>query len=143
MMKIAGPIFKDIIGHAPIAVLRSASLQDALDEFLRTGGPVTKEISIGVDNQVILEAGISAIKGLPGGERKTIMVFHDVTRIRKLERIRSDFVANVSHEIKTPLTAISGFVEALQSGALNDPARAEEFLTIIAEHAGRLDRPGD
>ena len=140
MMKIVGPIFHDIIGKTPIAVLRSAALQDALNYFLETGEPVAKEISIEADDPVILEVSISAIRDLPGDERKIMMVFHDVTQMRKLERIRSDFVANVTHEIKTPLATIIGFVQTLQEGAMDDQAKAMKFLRIISEHALRLNR---
>ena len=69
----------------------------------------------------------------------TLLVLNDVTRLRRLERVRKDFVANVSHEIKTPLTAIKGFVETLQNGALKDSQEAEKFLHIIARHVDRLD----
>jgi two-component system phosphate regulon sensor histidine kinase PhoR len=67
-----------------------------------------------------------------------IVVIHDVTRIKKLENIRRDFVANVSHELKTPITAIKGFVETLREGSVTDPAEQENFLGIIARQADRL-----
>jgi two-component system phosphate regulon sensor histidine kinase PhoR len=69
-----------------------------------------------------------------------MLVFHDVTRLKQLERMRVDFVANVTHEIKTPLTAIMGFVETLQEGAIEDRATAKKFLLTIAKHAERLNR---
>jgi len=61
-----------------------------------------------------------------------------VTRLRRLENMRKDFAANVSHEIKTPLTAIKGFVETLRSGAMNHPEEAARFLGIIEKHTNRL-----
>jgi two-component system phosphate regulon sensor histidine kinase PhoR len=61
-----------------------------------------------------------------------------MTRIRRLESLRRDFVANVSHELKTPVTSIQGFVEALLDGAINDPKQTERFLKIIARHSDRL-----
>lgn len=67
-----------------------------------------------------------------------VMVLHDVTEIRRLENVRRDFVANVSHELKTPITTIKGFVETLQDGALNEPEQASRFLSIIARNADRL-----
>ena len=69
-----------------------------------------------------------------------MLVFHDVTRLKKLERIRTDFVANVTHEIRTPLTAIIGFVETLQQGAVDDRGKTLEFLQTIHENAQRLNR---
>ena len=67
-----------------------------------------------------------------------LTVLHDVTRLRKLENMRRDFAANVSHEIKTPLTAIKGFVETLRGGAVEKPEEAARFLEIIEKHVSRL-----
>jgi len=66
-----------------------------------------------------------------------VIVLHDITALRKLERIRRDFVANVSHEFRTPLTAIQGFAETLLAGAVNDPQNRDRFLGS-SEHARRL-----
>ena len=66
------------------------------------------------------------------------MVLNDVTRLKRLESIRRDFVANVSHELKTPITTIKGFVETLRGGALDDPEEAADFLDIVAKNADRL-----
>lgn len=68
-----------------------------------------------------------------------LAVIHDITEIKRLETIRSDFVANVSHELKTPLTSIKGFVETLLDGALDDKENNRNFLKIIKDHADRLD----
>jgi two-component system phosphate regulon sensor histidine kinase PhoR len=72
-----------------------------------------------------------------------VVVLHDVTELRRLERVRQDFVANVSHEFKTPLTAIQGFTETLLGGALDDPKNNVRFLHIIRNHAVRLARLTD
>jgi two-component system phosphate regulon sensor histidine kinase PhoR len=68
----------------------------------------------------------------------TLLVINDVTQLRHLEHVRSDFVANVSHEIKTPLTAIKGFVETLQQSEVEDPEERARFLGIILKHVDRL-----
>ena len=70
----------------------------------------------------------------------SIVVFQDISEIRKLERMRRDFTANVSHELKTPLTSIKGFAETLKGGAIDDPEAAERFLGIILNEADRLQR---
>src|SRR3989338_5654435 len=67
------------------------------------------------------------------------IVLHDVTDLKKLEKMRVEFVANVSHELKTPLTTIKGFVETLKDGALEDKAQAKKFLGIIEAHTQRLE----
>lgn len=67
-----------------------------------------------------------------------VLVFHDITELKKLEQMRKDFVANVSHELKTPITSIKGFSETLLDGALNDQQTAEYFLSIILKESDRL-----
>lgn len=69
-----------------------------------------------------------------------ILVFYDITPLRKLENMRRDFVANVSHELKTPLTSINGFIETLLAGALKDTTRSESFLKMMQEDTQRLTR---
>jgi two-component system phosphate regulon sensor histidine kinase PhoR len=67
-----------------------------------------------------------------------LVVLHDVTRLHQLENVRRDFVANVSHELKTPITSIKGFVETLMDGAVENPEDARRFLSIISRQADRL-----
>src|SRR4030042_1675467 len=66
-----------------------------------------------------------------------IAVFHDITRLKELEKIRKDFVANVSHELRTPLTTIKGYAETLLEGALKEEV-ASQFIQVINRHADRL-----
>ena len=73
-----------------------------------------------------------------GQRMGALLVMNDVTQLRRLETMRSDFAANVSHEIKTPLTAIQGFVETLAQGSVDDPEEAQRFLEIIQKHVQRL-----
>ncbi len=72
-------------------------------------------------------------------QTRIIVVLHDITQIKTLERIRKDFVANVSHELKTPVTSILGFVETLKDGAINNSQDTHEFLDIIESQSRRLD----
>lgn len=67
-----------------------------------------------------------------------LLVFHDITEIKKLEQMRKDFVANVSHELKTPVTSIKGFAETLLDGAMEDRETLESFLSIILKESDRL-----
>jgi two-component system phosphate regulon sensor histidine kinase PhoR len=76
-------------------------------------------------------------------EKSAVLVLHDITELRRLERVRRDFVANVSHEFKTPLTAIQGFAETLLGGAIDDKDHRTRFLEIIREQAWRLARLTD
>jgi len=86
-----------------------------------------------------LRVNAAVISNSAGEREGTILVFHDLTRVKQLERTREDFVANVSHELRTPLSLIKGYVETLLDGARNDPAIAERFLKIIERNAERLD----
>jgi two-component system phosphate regulon sensor histidine kinase PhoR len=102
--------------------------------------PVSQEIELGEEGRAVLDVSITPVRGYADTDEKTMLVFHDVTRLKKLERMRVDFVANVTHEIKTPLTAILGFVETLREGTIEDPETAKKFLSIITRHAERLNR---
>ena len=140
MAEMIGREYADIVAKTPIEAFRNIALQDALNRFRQAGEIVLEEITLGDENPMILDVNISAVKSLPGQDPKTMIVFHDVTRLKKLEQVRADFVANVTHEIKTPLTAIIGFVETLQQGAIDDRAKAQKFLLTIHENAQRLNR---
>ncbi|MDY0043403.1 MAG: ATP-binding protein, partial [Syntrophales bacterium] len=96
--------------------------------------------SLGEEDIRTVDVTISPVNGLPRGDEKTMLVFHDVTRLKKLEKMRVDFVANATHEIKTPLTAILGFIETLKEGAIDDRKIALQFLQTIHNHAQRLNR---
>lgn len=86
-----------------------------------------------------LQVNAAVISNSAGEREGTILVFHDLTRLKQLERTREEFVANVSHELRTPLSLIKGYVETLLDGARNNPDVAEHFLRIIARNAERLD----
>jgi two-component system phosphate regulon sensor histidine kinase PhoR len=88
---------------------------------------------------VILSVSISSVHNYPD-EEKAMLVFHDVTRLKKLEKIRVDFVANVTHEIRTPLTAIIGYLETINAGAINNTADTRRFVDISLKQAQRLNR---
>ena len=86
-----------------------------------------------------LQVNAAAITNAAGEREGTILVFHDLTRLKQLERQREEFVANVSHELRTPLSLIKGYVETLLDGARDNPEVAERFLKIIERNANRLD----
>ena len=78
------------------------------------------------------------LRDAPEGRSGALLVIHDITDRKRLESIRRDFVANVSHELKTPVTSIQGYVETLLDGAMNDAEQREKFLRIVAKHTERL-----
>jgi len=69
---------------------------------------------------------------------RVVLVLNDITKLKNLENIRRDFVANVSHELKTPITSIKGFIETLSDGAIDDPVTSHRFLAILANQTDRL-----
>ncbi len=142
-MKIFKVRSLDIIGKTPLEAFRNADMQKALDRFKETGIPLSLEIVLEAEDPATLEVTLSPVQELPKGQEKTMIVLHDVTRLKKLEKTRADFVANVTHEIKTPLTAILGFIETLEEGALYEKEAAQKFLRIIQKHAERLNRMVD
>jgi two-component system phosphate regulon sensor histidine kinase PhoR len=99
---------------------------------------VEGDIVLHDEQQRFLQAHGTLLRDAGGHDIGALIVLNDVTRLRRLETVRRDFVANVSHELKTPITAVKGCVETLLDGALADPAAGRRFLDIIARQAERL-----
>ncbi len=139
----------EVVRHSELLSLIRRALQgeEGLQTDIVMGFIQQRSFSVSASPVKALEPGLTAAPAggaLPGGKPSgAVVVLHDVTELRRLERVRQDFVANVSHEFKTPLTAIRGFAETLLSGALNDPQNNRRFLEIIRDHATRLDRLTD
>ena len=119
-------------------VIRDSRLSEFVKKAQRSNIPVREDILLYQNGERILNINASPLRDAKEKRIGTLFVLNDVTQLRRLERMRQDFVANVSHEIKTPLTAIKGFVETLQSGAKNNPKETDRFLLIIEKHVNRL-----
>jgi two-component system phosphate regulon sensor histidine kinase PhoR len=128
-------------GRALVEVVRQTELIEAVRQVLAGEPRVEAEIVTGTLRQHFFAATVAAVRA--GDTSGAVVVLHDITELRKLERVRRDFVANVSHEFKTPLTAIQGFAETLLAGASDDPQNRSRFLAIILEHSRRLARLTD
>ena len=119
-------------------VIRNADLRRFVGYALSSDEPVTGDIKMLGDVERVLEGHGTALRDGRGQLIGAVIVVNDVTDYRRLENVRRDFVANVSHELKTPITSIKGFVETLLDGALDNRTDAERFLNIIAKQADRL-----
>jgi len=125
-------------GRALAEVIRHAELLAFVRRTLEGRGPLEEDLVFPDGGKRFLQAHGTIVRDADGRATGALIVLHDVTRIRKLETIRKDFVANVSHEIQTPTTSIKGFAETLLAGAMRDPEEAERFLGIIAKEADRV-----
>ena len=119
-------------------VIRSSALQEFIRSALNNPNPAEEDITVYQNKERVIEAKSSPLLGVERKQIGTLVLFNDVTQLRRLENMRRDFVANVSHEIKTPLTAIKGFVETLLQGKVDKAEEKERFLGIIQNHVDRL-----
>ncbi|NWF75055.1 MAG: PAS domain-containing protein [Nitrospirae bacterium] len=126
-----------IEGKTLLETLRKAELMELIEKVIETGDRISLEIEISYPKEIHLVATAApfSIKSEVTG---VVITFHDISRLKKLENIRKDFVANVSHEMKTPVTAIKGFAETLLEGALDEKENARKFIETIKAHSERL-----
>lgn len=131
---------KKVQGRHILEVVRKVELQRFVARTLASRQAEEGDIVLpSPEGQRCLQAHGAPLLDLQGEEIGALVVFSDVTRLRRLESVRRDFVANVSHELKTPVTAIKGSVETLLSGAMSEPQTAERFLGILARQSDRLE----
>lgn len=129
-----------VIGEHFVNVIRNQDMHRFFGDILNSQEALEREIAfLSSDNvQFFLQSHGVPIRTRNLKKSRALAVFNDVTKLRRLESIRSDFVANVSHELKTPITTIKGFVETLCEGAVDDPMERKHFLDIILKNADRL-----
>lgn len=120
-------------------IIRNEEIAQMVECAILEGQSQMKELNY-VHNEKILRIYVNPIIAATREILGSIVVIQDVTQIRKLEQMRSDFVSNVSHELKTPLTSIRGFVDTLKNGAIHQPETAMRFLDIIDIESDRLYR---
>jgi two-component system phosphate regulon sensor histidine kinase PhoR len=144
MNQTAGEIFGcnplEAPGRSIQEMIRNPDFQKLVSEGLTRDEPVQKDLVFyAKEEERVLSGYTASLKETESRRKGILVVLNDVTRLRKLENIRRDFVANVSHEIKTPITAIKGFVETLRDGAAKSSDEADRFLLIIEKHVDRLE----
>jgi len=135
---------KDVSDKMPLEIIRNSELEGAIRKAIQDGENIALELDLNKAGEKTIEVNVVSI--LPSSRRKdedsegvrgAIAVFHDITRLKQLEKIRQDFVANVSHELRTPLTTIKGYAETLLEGGLRED-QAFQFVQVIKRHTDRL-----
>ena len=134
----------EVVDKAPLEAIRNAELEEAIREAIQEGKNTAFELTFPLSGGKIVEVNVVGISPSPEERAQAaekikgaIAVFHDISRLKELEKVRQDFVANVSHELRTPLTTIKGYTETLLDGALKEEV-APQFLQVIQKHADRL-----
>ncbi|MFZ5823744.1 MAG: ATP-binding protein [Bacillota bacterium] len=127
----------DAIGRRPQDLWPDARLAEGLREARDRNTSVTREVRTGA---LVLQAYITPLRGEGPQPAGMVIVFHDITELEKLEALRREFVANVSHELKTPLTTVKSYVETLLDGAAEDPDVRTRFLHVVESETDRMAR---
>ena len=128
------------IGRHYITVFRQPNLLDTVEAVF------SDQVARGTCDYLANEAGRATVYRVTAGAmdadkgKYVLLTFYDVTAEQEAEQIRQDFVANVSHELKTPLTALLGFIETLNTSAKQDPVATESFLSTMKVEATRMNR---
>ena len=135
------PALKDTL---PLSFgLRNPDVLAAIEQVQRTGAKTSISYVQRVPDErhfEILIGPLAAPDGHPELESSVVLLFRDLTSTHQLEKMRVDFVANASHEMRTPLTSLVGFIDTLQTTAKDDAGTRERFLAIMREQAQRMSR---
>lgn len=138
--EILGFSARELVGRNYAEAKQQYELSQLIQEALASREHIKEEITFYFPEERLLELNLVPIHQENNEFSGLLLVLQDVTAIRRLERMRSEFVANVSHELKTPIAAVKGFAETLLGGAVNDEETARSFLQIIFDESDRLNR---
>ena len=130
-------IDENLLGRSFLEMSKSYGLVQIIQQTYQKKKNRNEEIYIYYPNERILDVNTMVVPDAKGNQ--VIVLLYDITEIRRLEKVRTDFVANASHELRTPVTALKGFSEVLLDGALDDPDRLRQFLEIIYKESKRLE----
>ncbi len=119
-------------------IIRNSRLQEFIKRALNASEPQEMTIPFGEGGRMQLQLHGAPLEGEGNRKIGAVIVMNDITRLHRLEIVRRDFVANVSHELKTPITAIQGAVETLQEVALKRPSDAKRFLSMLSRQVEKL-----
>ena len=139
MNRILGEDTSKLLGKTYVEAIKSYGLSHIIERAYRRKQAQNNEIYFYYPQDRIVDANIVPISGKNPGELNVIVLLYDITEIRRLEKVRTDFVANASHELRTPVTALKGFAETLLDGAKEDKEVLDQFLEIMLKESIRLD----
>lgn len=132
-------ITESMLGQHNIQVIGNSILDRAINQTVTSGESMLINLKTSIHNKKrILQVFIAPITDTENAVTDILTVFHDITALHEIHERQADFVANASHELATPLTAIKGFTETLLDGALEDKALSTKFLNIIYSEANRM-----
>jgi len=133
------PNIADPTGRLIQEVVRNAEIQKVVRQALGGQESIESEVVLFGEPDRYLRVYGRQLKTDSGQERRVLVVWNDISRLKHLETVRRDFVSNVSHELRTPITSIKGFVETLLDGAIEQPNEARRFVEIMGRQAERLE----
>ena len=136
LLAITAPLARGRLLHE---LVREPDLHEFVAEAFREGGPTSAEFTLQQHGSMIVRAVSEPLIAAGDEQVGVLVLLNDVTRLRRLESLRSDFAANVSHELRTPITSIKGYVETLRELGPEDHGQAERFLDVIHRNTTRLE----
>jgi two-component system phosphate regulon sensor histidine kinase PhoR len=136
--RLIGVESANVLGRSIQEVVRNSDLQQFVARTLASQDPTRGKVVLEHEREQFLDVHGTVLRDSQGQDIGAVVVLHDVTRLKRLENMRKDFVANVSHELRTPVTLIKGFMETLLDVQPRSPEDTQQFLTIVAKQAERL-----
>lgn len=138
LLHIESKSLSEITGKKFTDITNSPNLLQFYDRLIKKQTHIEEDIVIQKEDETFLQVNGTLLINPNTKNTSALLVFNNVTRLKKLERVRKEFVGNVSHELRTPITIIKGFIETLEDGAIDSPEDARNFISIMHSHANRL-----
>ncbi|MGI9356091.1 MAG: ATP-binding protein [Rhizobiaceae bacterium] len=129
-----------LTGGPLVRAFRNPDAIRALSSVLEGLDSAQVEITLPAPDPTPYRMQVAALGGMEPGQAAVVVVLRDISFLQAAQQMRSDFVANVSHELRSPLTTLSGLIETLRGTAKDDPQAQARFLDVMAREAGRMDR---
>lgn len=139
-VEIFGAEEGELKGKTMIELNRNQRLTEVVQEVYQTGSKISTEIQLHFPKEVILRTQVAPLISQTDQISGLVLIFTDITELRRLEHLRTEFVGNVSHELKTPLTSIRGYIETLEDMDMTDTALVKRFLGVVNRESERLAR---